>query len=78
MSTKWGSDAAGGPNGTVAFGVFWANELLVSRLGQLSPRVTVAEITVDCPAVELAGVGSVPLSGTLIVDIAELPASGLR
>lgn len=53
-------------------------EILVRQLGQLSPRVTVAETTIDCPAVELAEVGSVSLSGTLIVDIAELPASGLR
>ena len=48
------------------------------RLGQLSPRVTVVEMTLECAGVDLAGVGSVPLSGSLVVDVAELPATGLR
>lgn len=47
-------------------------------LGRLSPRVTVAEMSIDCPAVDFTDVGTVTLSGTLVIDIAELPASGLR
>lgn len=53
-------------------------QIVTRQVGQLSPRVTVAEMTLECPAVVIAGVRSVPLSGTLIVDIAEVPASGLR
>jgi len=48
------------------------------ELGQLSPRVTVAEMTIDCPTVDLPEAGLISVSGTLVVDIAELPKSGLR
>lgn len=47
-------------------------------LAELSRRVTVVEMTLDCPWVEIHGVGEVALSGTLVVDIAEFPASDLR
>lgn len=48
-------------------------EIEFRELGQLSPRVTVAEMTLECPAVEVEGVGPVPLEGTLVIDIAEFP-----
>lgn len=42
-------------------------------LGMLSPQVTVAEMTLDCPAVTLEEEGLVPLSGTVIVDVVDFP-----
>lgn len=48
-------------------------ELQFRELGQLSPRVTVVELTLDCAAVEMDGMGSLPLEGSIVIDIAEFP-----
>lgn len=37
-------------------------------LGELSPRVAVVEVALNCTAVEVEGIGNVPLAGTLVVD----------
>lgn len=43
------------------------------ELGKHNPRTTVIEITVDCPSVEVPGLGAVPISGTVVVDELQFP-----
>ena len=38
------------------------------ELGRQNPRTTVIELSIDCPAVTVPGLGSVPISGTVVVD----------
>jgi hypothetical protein len=38
------------------------------ELGNDSPRVLVIELTIDCPSVEVPGLGAVAIHGTLVVD----------
>lgn len=47
-------------------------------LGELSPRVTVVEVALDCADVDVDGLGTVAVEGTVIVDVTALPSSGLR
>lgn len=46
-----------------------------TELGKTNPRTVVAEVRVDCPAVEVPGLGTVPISGTLVVDELQWPES---
>lgn len=48
------------------------------HLDELSPRVTVVELTLDCPEVEVDGLGGVPLEGTVVIDVTAFPPTGLR
>lgn len=48
-----------------------ACSLDTKELGRLNPRVAVVELQVECPEVEVPGLGVVPISGTLIVEYAE-------
>jgi hypothetical protein len=43
------------------------------ELGQLNPRTTVIEVSIDCAAVDVPGLGSVPIRGTVIVERLEWP-----
>ena len=49
-------------------------DLSVEEIGRPSPRTTVIELTVRCAQVEVPGMGSVAIDGTLIVDRVELPS----
>lgn len=42
--------------------------LAARELGRLNPRVTVVELSVDCAAVDVPELGTVAISGTVIVD----------
>jgi len=42
--------------------------LQTEELGRLSPGVAIVELTIDCPAVDVPGLGAVPIAGTLIVQ----------
>ena len=42
--------------------------LQTEELGRLSPGTAIVELTIDCPAVDVPGIGAVPISGTLIVQ----------
>lgn len=44
-----------------------------TELGQLNPRITVIELSIDCAAVEVPGLGAVPIHGTVIVERLEWP-----
>lgn len=44
-----------------------------TELGQLNPRTTVIELSIDCEAVEVPGLGAVPIQGTVIVERLEWP-----
>lgn len=50
-----------------------ACEPSLRELGKLSPRVTVAEMRLDCAGVALGDLGIVPLSGALLVDVIDFP-----
>jgi hypothetical protein len=39
-----------------------------NELGRLTPGTAVVELTIDCPAAEVPGVGAVPIAGTVIVQ----------
>jgi hypothetical protein len=43
------------------------------ELGQLNPRTTVIELSIDCVAVEEPGLGAVPIRGKLIVERLDWP-----
>lgn len=45
-----------------------ACSLGMNELGRLSPGAAVVELTIDCPAAEVPGLGAVPISGTLIIQ----------
>ena len=59
--------------GTVASVPPDACELETDGLGQLNPRTTVLELTVDCAAVDVPDVGAVPIRGTVVVERLEWP-----
>ena len=42
--------------------------LQTEELGRLSPGVAIVELTIDCPEVDVPGLGAVPIGGTLIVQ----------
>lgn len=43
------------------------------ELGQLNPRTTVIELSIDCAGVEVPGLGAVGIRGTVIVERLEWP-----
>jgi len=45
--------------------------LAMRELGKLNPRVTVVELTVRCNEVDVPELGTIPISGTLIVEQVE-------
>ncbi len=54
-----------GETGTVPEG---ACSLDRTELGKPNPRDVTIELTIECPAVEVPGLGTVPIDGTLVVD----------
>jgi hypothetical protein len=44
-----------------------------NELGQLNPRTTVIELSIDCAGVEVPGLGAVPIRGTVTVERLEWP-----
>jgi hypothetical protein len=42
--------------------------LATDELGRLTPGTAVVELSVECPAAEVPGLGTVPITGTLIVQ----------
>ena len=42
--------------------------LETNELGRLTPGTAVVELTIDCPAAEVPGMGAVPIAGTVIVQ----------
>lgn len=59
--------------GTVAMVPPDGCELETDDLGQLNPRTTVLELTVDCAAVDVPDIGTVPITGTVVVERLEWP-----
>ncbi|HSI99752.1 MAG TPA: hypothetical protein VLA59_05145, partial [Patescibacteria group bacterium] len=47
--------------------------LTSEELGQLNARTTVIEVSFQCDAVEVPGLGAVPITGTLVVERLEWP-----
>ena len=45
--------------------------LATDELGRLSPFVAVVELSIDCPVAEVPGLGTVPITGTVIVQLLE-------
>jgi hypothetical protein len=45
-----------------------ACSLGTTELGRLTPSAAVVELTIDCPAAEVAGLGTVPITATVIVQ----------
>ncbi len=45
-----------------------ACSLTTTELGRLTPGTAVVELTIDCPAAEVPGLGTVPITGTVIVQ----------
>jgi hypothetical protein len=43
------------------------------ELGRPNPRTTTVEIAIDCPSVEVPGLGVVPIRGSVVVDELEFP-----
>ncbi len=50
-----------------------ACDLASEELGRPNPRSTTIELDIDCPGVEVPGLGVVPIRGTLVVDELEFP-----
>lgn len=50
-----------------------ACSVATTEIGLLNPHTRVAEMTIRCAAVEVRGLGTVPLRGTLIVELSEPP-----
>jgi hypothetical protein len=48
-----------------------ACSLTTSELGRLTPSAAVVELTIDCPAADVPDLGTVPISGTVIVQQVE-------
>ena len=44
------------------------------EIGVLNPHTRVADMTVNCPAVEVPALGTVPIDGTLVVELSEPPS----
>ena len=51
-----------------------ACELREREVGRANPRTAVIELTIRCAGVDVPGLGTVPINGTLIVDRIEFPA----
>jgi hypothetical protein len=45
-----------------------ACSLATEELGRLSPGAAVVELTIDCPAADVPGLGAVPITGTVIIQ----------
>ena len=45
-----------------------ACNLATEELGRLSPGTAVVELTIDCPAADVPGLGTVPISGSVIMQ----------
>jgi hypothetical protein len=43
------------------------------ELGRPNPRTTTVQLGIDCPSVEIPGLGPVPITGTVIVDELDYP-----
>jgi hypothetical protein len=43
------------------------------ELGRPNPRTTTVEIAIDCPSVEVPGLGVAPIGGSVVVDELEFP-----
>lgn len=43
------------------------------ELGKPNPRATTVRLTISCPAVEVPGLGAVPIDSTVVVDELEFP-----
>lgn len=43
------------------------------ELGKHNPRTSVIELTISCPAVDVPGLGMVPIEGTVVVDELQFP-----
>jgi hypothetical protein len=65
--------AAIGRRGTVEIVPPGACELGTEELGQLNARTTVLGLTIDCPAVDVPGIGRMPIGGTVVVERLEWP-----
>lgn len=50
-----------------------ACSLAAAPIGRLNPRTTTTELTIECPAVEMASGETVRISGTLIADVVDPP-----
>lgn len=48
-------------------------QLASEELGKHNPRTTVLELTITCPTVDVPGLGSVPIGGTVVVDELQWP-----
>jgi hypothetical protein len=48
-----------------------ACSLETEELGRLTPTDAIVELTIDCPAAEVPGLGTVPITGTVIVQQVE-------
>jgi hypothetical protein len=55
-------------DGTSADVAAGACRLATEEFGRLTPTAAVVELSIDCPAVEVPGLGTVPISGTVIVQ----------
>ena len=55
----------GGETSDLAAG---ACNLATEELGRMTPTAAVVELTIDCPAADVPGLGLVPITGTLIVQ----------
>ena len=51
-----------------------ACELREREIGRHNPRTAAIELSIRCAGVDVPGLGTVPISGTLIVDRVEFPA----
>ncbi len=45
-----------------------ACSLETNELGRLTPTAAIVEMTINCPAAEVPGIGAVPITGTVIVQ----------
>jgi hypothetical protein len=48
-----------------------ACSLETNELGRLAPSAAIVELTIDCPAAEVPGLGTVPITGTVIIQQVE-------
>ena len=55
-------------DGTSAAVAAGACSLATDELGRLSPSVAVVELSIDCPVAEVPGLGTVPITGTVIIQ----------
>jgi hypothetical protein len=45
-----------------------ACSLSTEELGRIAPSVAIVELTINCPAAEVPGIGTVPIRGTVVVQ----------